>query len=103
MEKIIGQIIAIEDMAQKVIEEAKEENKNLDGSIKKSIDAKKHEIETKVHEKSEHIQKFEEEHAEKRIAEAEKTIAKEKINLEEIYNKNKDAWIDKIFANIVND
>ena len=35
MEKIIGQIIAIEDMAQKVIEEAKEENKNLDGSIKK--------------------------------------------------------------------
>ena len=103
MEKIIGQIIAIEDMAQKVIEEAKEENKNLDSSIKWSIDAKKHEIETKVHEKSEHIQKVEEEHAEKRIAEAEKTIAKEKINLEEIYNKNKDAWIDKIFANIVND
>ena len=60
-------------------------------------------LKRKVHEKSEHIQKFEEEHAEKRIAEAEKTIAKEKINLEEIYNKNKDAWIDKIFANIVND
>lgn len=90
-------------MAQKVIEEAKEENKNLDSSIKQSIDAKKHEIETKVHEKSEHIQQIEKEHADKRIAEAEKTIAKEKINLEEIYNKNKDAWIDKIFANIVND
>lgn len=102
MDKIINQIIAIEDMAQEVIRNAKEEQEKLDDVIKQDIAEKKGEIEKKVKEKSESIAEFEKNNADEKIVGLEKKLEAEKKQLEKIYAENKTDWVEKIFDNIVN-
>lgn len=102
MDKIINQIIAIEDMAQEVIRNAKEEQEKLDDLIKQDIAERKDEIEKKVKEKSETIAEFEKRSADEKIAGLEKKLEVEKKQLEKIYAENKNKWVENIFNNIVN-
>ncbi|MCX7715105.1 MAG: hypothetical protein N2171_05210 [Clostridia bacterium] len=102
MNKLIEQIIAIEDMAQEVMNEARTRQAALDETIRQIVDEKQKNIEDKVQAKEQKIRQLEQDIADEKIESAKINFERELKNMEEKYNQNKNIWVEQIFNNIIN-
>lgn len=98
---IIQQLINIEKKAQNVIVDADELEKNFEKDIGESVKQLKKDFEAKVVERIESIGEFEKIDADKRIEAIRKSVDIEKAKLAQKEQDNHDAWVEKIFNDII--
>ncbi len=102
MDELIKRIIEIEDKAQSVIKDAREEQAKLDENISKTIADMRAEVLSRAEKKCKEIQVLEDSDAEIKIAEISKEKDASASQLESIYKENCDKWVDDITAGIIN-
>ena len=102
MDELIQRIIDIENKAQSVVKEARNDREHLEETIKKTISDMKEDFEKRANDKCESIKSFEDSEAKEKIeaidAEKKASISK----LEEIYKDKCDKWVDEIVDEIIN-
>lgn len=101
MEKVINQIISIEEQAQKIISEADTLRENLHADAQKSIDSLSSDIENRVHKKYETIQKTETDFADKRIEELKEKYLEAEKDLDRVYAEKKSEWSENIYKAVL--
>lgn len=101
MDDLITKIIDIEAQAQEIIKGAKTADEHLEADIEAETSKLHKDIANKAEAKTVTIKQLENSEAQKQIAKIrEKTMADiEKLN--EKYEANKGAWVDKIVSNII--
>lgn len=102
MDELIQKIIDIENKAQAIVKEARDEQKNLDVVIEAEINEMKSDIEKRASDKCKMIKNIEDEDAQRRLSEieAEKNAVIER--LEGIYQSKCNEWVDDIVNEIIN-
>lgn len=100
MNDLIEKIIEIENKAQKVIKEAKNEKEHLDEIIKKTIEDMKSDVEKRAEDKCHSIKNIEDTEADSAIATIEKEKKRALEKLESIYKSKCDEWVEQIVSEI---
>lgn len=95
---IISKILDIEDKAQKIVKDARENSQN---SVFEDEEQLKSEIESRTEKEISEIIRTESEKLEKRISEINGARDEQKNKLEEAYRREKDSWVKQIFDKIV--
>lgn len=101
MEDIIEKVLKIEDMAQAVVAEAKEEQKNMDKSIDEAAKALEESLRAELEEERARVQAEEDERARRRLEDVKAANKAKDTQLDEIFAARKDGWIEEIFDNII--
>ncbi len=101
MDELIATIISIEEEAQKVIADAREQERTLEDTIAQSADEMHSDIEKRVHARCEKIKAYEAEQTPKKIAEITAALDERKAYLDQKYEANCEIWVNDIFNNII--
>lgn len=102
MNEVVNKILELENRAESLISDKKNDEKKLESELKKRIDILKKSIEKDADERIAKIVSAENEDAQNRIKQTELSGNEKKKELEEVFKKNSDAWSEKIFENIIN-
>ena len=102
MDELIKKIIEIENKAQSVIKEARDDQDKLDENIAKTIDEIKSDVLSKAEKKCKEIQLIEDSDADNKIAEILKEKEASMAQLNSIYEQKCDEWVNDITAGIIN-
>ena len=101
MEDIIRRIIEIEDKAQKIVEDARAEENNLD----KRVEAEDKRLAKKIHDEAEarcrKMQETERENVSGKIEQINARANEQFDALMEKYSENKEKWVDDIVRHII--
>ena len=90
MEDLIMKIIDIEDRAQEVIKDVKDESRKMRDDITRRMEAK-----------NVTLKQIEEEDADKKVEAIRVNMERHLSELEKKYNDNKDKWVNEIVQNII--
>ena len=102
MDELIKKIIEIENKAQSVIKEARDDQDKLDENIAKTIADMKADVLSKAEKKCKEIQLIEDSDADNKIAEILKEKDASMAQLDSIYKQKCDEWVNDITAGIIN-
>ena len=101
MNKIIQQLIDIENNAQTIIKDANDMEHDLDKIVDQRICEIKENIDKKVEDRIESIDSFESEDAKNRVEELRSKLNEEKEKLIETDNEKHEIWVNKIYDEII--
>lgn len=101
MEELIAQIINIEEQAQQIVAEAREEKQNLESDINKAAIKMQRDIEERVRRRCDKIKEFEDNQADDKIAAINSEVQKKINHLDEQFQKNADKWAEDIVNKII--
>ena len=101
MEEMIEKVLEIEEMAQKLVEDAKAQEEHMDEIVEEEAKHLKDRLMGELAKEREEIRAEEEKRAQSEIDEAKAESDKTRAALEERFNKNKDAWADEIFKSVI--
>ena len=102
MDSVIERMIDIEMKAQSVVKEAQQRRSEIDGIIDEEIKSIKEDMEKQADQKCDAASKAEQKAADKKISELKERSRQTIENLESIYAKNREQWIDRIVGNVIN-
>ena len=101
MENIIKRIIEIEDKAQMIMREAREDSDRLNERIKTDDKRLASDIRNQATEKCREISASEHDGMHEKIGEINAHTREQLMNLEKKFSENKEKWVEDIFNNIV--
>ncbi|MDD6214583.1 MAG: hypothetical protein PUB42_05315 [Firmicutes bacterium] len=101
MEDMIAKILKVEDRAQEIVASAKRDQENLQKDLDKEIENLYSDIHNKEESKIKYLTDFENKESEKKLLEISENLKRQKKEIKEKYNANREAWISRIFENTV--
>ena len=101
MDEIIDRIIAIEDEAQRLIKDAKEEKANLGQVIEGEVESMHKDMEERIKKKQETLKDYEDEEVEKKISEINKKLSENMEKIDKKAAEKKESWIEDLVNNVI--
>jgi len=101
MKDVIGSILDIENKANEIIEDGKNEKSRLEDQLKKDIKKMQDDINDMVKSKLKQLDIEEAKDANTSLTRINKAAEKQLVEMEEFYKENRDAWADVVFKIII--
>ena len=101
MDEIIDRIIAIEDEAQRLIKDAKEEKANLSQVIEGEVESMHKDMEERIKQKQETLKDYEDEEVEKKISAINKKLSENMEKIDKKAAEKKESWIEDLVNNVI--
>ena len=101
MDDIISKVLNIEDQAEKVIEDTKQEKERLTGIYSEKIEQMRRDIESRSDKRIKELDELEEKDGQKTLDVIEKHSQESIKKMQNLYQQKKDQWINEIYQNII--
>ncbi len=102
MEEVIEKILKIENMAEEIVETARQNQDNIDADVEKEGEALREKLRREIEQKRAAVRSEEEQRAAGKLAELEKHFKEKSAHLESSYADKGDVWVNGMFNNIIN-